>query len=172
MRTAPVLDDPIEHALGEGTPDSPRLVVETWMAVPTRGGLKVLLLRRSDDHGGFWQGVSGCVEPGDGTMRKAAEREIAEEIGIQSGYEICDLGQWHDFEGVMSGASFRKRALGTLLPSGTTAESVELSEEHVEARLVSFDEARSMVRFDENLGELTALERLIYGEDEDDDEEL
>jgi 8-oxo-dGTP pyrophosphatase MutT (NUDIX family) len=157
-----LLDDPIVDALGEGTPDSPRLVVETWMAVPTRGGLKVLLLRRGDDHGGFWQGVSGCVEAVDGTLRRAAEREIAEETGIQGGYEICDLGLWHEFEGVVSGASFRKRTLGTLLPSGTSVESIRLSEEHVEARLVSFDEARTLVRFEENVAELSALEKLIY----------
>ena len=157
-----MLDEPIEHALGEGTPESPRLVVETWMAVPTRSGLRVLLLRRGEDHGGFWQGVSGCVEPGDGTLRRAAEREIAEETGLRGGFEVCDLGQWHEFEGLMSGVSFRKRTLGTLLPSGTTAESVRLSDEHVEARLVSFSEARALVRFEANAAELAALEKLIY----------
>jgi 8-oxo-dGTP pyrophosphatase MutT (NUDIX family) len=157
-----LLDQPIDYPLGDGTPGSPRLVVETWMAVPTRSGMRVLLLRRGEDHGGFWQGVSGCVESVDGTLRRAAEREITEELGLEGGFEICDLGLWHEFEGVISGASFRKRTLGTLLPSGTTTESVTLSEEHVEARIVSFDEARALVRFKENVAELTALEKLIY----------
>lgn len=156
-----LLDRPIA-SIGDGTPEAPHLTVETWMAVPTRGGLKVLLLLRSEDHGGFWQGVSGRVEQDDGTLRQAAEREIHEETGFQGGFELCDLGQWHEFLGPMSGLAFRKRSLGTLLPSGTTAESVALSDEHVQARLVTFDEARSLVRFDENVGELTALERLIY----------
>ena len=156
-----LLDRPIT-SIGDGTPEAPHLTVETWMAVPTRDGLQVLLLLRSEDHGGFWQGVSGRVEADDETLRHAAEREIHEETGLEGGFELCDLGQWHEFLGPMSGLAFRKRSLGTLLPSGTTAESVTLSEEHVEARLVSFDKARSLVRFDENVGELTALERLIY----------
>ena len=159
-----MLDEPLNGSIGEGTPNAPRLSVETWLAVPTRAGLRVLMLRRTEAEGGFWQGVSGCVESADETLRLTAEREIFEELGIHGGFEICDLGRWIEFVSPFSGVSFRKRSLGTVLPSGTTAESVRLSDEHAEARLVTFDEARAMVTWEENLAELTALEQLIYGD--------
>lgn len=119
------------------------------------------MLRRAERRGAFWQGVSGRVEETDGTLRRAAEREIEEELGITASLSFHDLGDWHDFIGPMSGASFRKRSLGTLLPAGTAPETIVLSEEHVEARLVTFEEARALVNWEENRDRLSALERRL-----------
>ena len=146
--------------LGRGTHDEPRLVVETWLAVPTPEGWRVLMLRRAPGHGGFWQGVSGRVESTDESLRAAALREIREETGLAEGVTVFDLGRWIDFQG-FTGTRYRKRSLGAVLPFGVTPTLVRLCEEHDACDVVTFSEARSRIRWPENAEELTALERAL-----------
>jgi 8-oxo-dGTP pyrophosphatase MutT (NUDIX family) len=151
-----VIDDAC-GPLGAGTPDDPRLVIESWMALRTPAGWRVLMLRRAPDHGGFWQGVSGRVETCDASLRAAALREIREETGIGGGVRVFDLGRWIDFRG-LSGTHFRKRSLGAVVPPETRPEALTLCEEHDAAEVVTFDEARARVRWPQNVEELRALE--------------
>ena len=46
--------------------------------------LKVLLLRRTPQRGGWWQAVTGSVEAGEG-LEAAVRREVFEEAGIRVG---------------------------------------------------------------------------------------
>lgn len=62
---------------------------------------RVLLLRRTPERGGFWQTVTGRLEPGESPL-DAARREVAEETGLHIG--PVDLGYRHAF------------ALGDVLP--------------------------------------------------------
>lgn len=51
--------------------------------------LQVLLLERADKRG-FWQSVTGSLEPGE-TPLDAAVREVREETGLEAGrYKLCD----------------------------------------------------------------------------------
>jgi 8-oxo-dGTP pyrophosphatase MutT (NUDIX family) len=135
-------------------------VVETWLAVPTSEGWRVLMLRRAPGHGGFWQGVSGRVESSDESLRAAALREIREETGLAEGVTVFDLGRWIDFQG-FTGTRYRKRSLGAVLPHGVTPSLVVLCDEHDACDLVTFSEARSRIRWPENSEELTALEAAL-----------
>jgi len=57
-----------------------------------------LLLRRIAGHGGFWQSVTGSLEPGE-THRQAAVREVREETGIDAAEdELIELGVINTFE--------------------------------------------------------------------------
>jgi 8-oxo-dGTP pyrophosphatase MutT (NUDIX family) len=149
---------PIDVPLGTGTVESPRLVVDVWPAVRLATGWRLILLRRTVERGGFWQGVSGRVEAFDRNLEAAALREIQEETGIASGVEVLDLDRWVEFVGPRSGLRFRKRSMGAVLPAGTTPSTVRLSHEHVEARWADFAEARALVSFDVNREEIEALE--------------
>lgn len=147
--------------VGSATSDDPRLVVEAWLGVATEDGPRALMLRRSEAHGPFWQGISGRVEPTDATLREAVHREMREETGIEGGYTLHDIGPWIDFESAYSDRFYRKRPIAVVLPADTTAASVRLSHEHVEVRLATFDEARALVQWPGNAEALTALERLL-----------
>ncbi len=152
---------PLDLPLGNGTTESPRLVVDVWPAIRTADGWRMLLMRRSVERGGFWQGVSGRVEAFDKTLEAAALREIREETGIAAGIEILDLDRWVEFVGPRSGLRFRKRSMGAILPPETCEGTVCLSHEHVEVRVASFDQARALVSFDVNREEIDALERAL-----------
>ena len=152
---------PLPAFLGDGGPEAPRLVVDVWLAVPGPAAWSVLLLRRTPAEGGFWQGVSGGVEAHDASLWAAALREIREETGLAGGVEVFDLGRGVTFQGLRSGRTFKKRSLGARLPPGTTPAAVRLSEEHDDARVVTFDEARALVRFPINREELTVLEERV-----------
>jgi 8-oxo-dGTP pyrophosphatase MutT (NUDIX family) len=156
-----LLHAPLPRSLGDGTAAAPRLVVDIWLAVPEREGCRVLLLKRTEAEGGFWQGVSGSVEREDAHLAAAARREIREETGYDEGVVLFDLGRWVEFAGLRSGRAFRKRSLGALLPAHAGPASVRLSDEHDAARLVTFDEARALVMFPVNREELTALEERV-----------
>jgi dATP pyrophosphohydrolase len=132
-----------------------------WLATRSAEGWHCLMLLRSPDHGSFWQGVSGRAEPGDETLRATARRELLEETGIAAGARILDLGTWTTFQSAFSERWYRKRAIGVVLPAGTGPEGVTLSIEHVEARLVTFEEARALVRWPGNAEALEALERRV-----------
>ena len=154
-----MIDDAVGD-IGAGTPEDPRLVIEAWMAVATPAGWRVLMLRRSPDHGGFWQGVSGRVEARDASLKAAALREIREETGIAAGVTVFDLGRFIDFRG-LTGTHYRKRSLGAVVPPDTVAGALVLCDEHDAAEVVTFDEARARVRWPQNVEELRALEAAL-----------
>jgi 8-oxo-dGTP pyrophosphatase MutT (NUDIX family) len=148
--------------VGDCSRAAPGLLVEIWLAVPTAEGWRALMLLRSERRGGFWQGVSGRVEPDDGTFRAAANRELQEELGLPDGIELFDLGSTYTFQSEFSERWFSKRCFGARLPR-VTPDELTLSHEHVEARVVTFDAARELVRWPEYVHELHALENRVRG---------
>lgn len=110
---------------------------------------RVLLLRRTPERGGFWQPVTGGVEPAGGadgaeSGEAAARRELAEETGL-SAEVLLDLGLETAFLGY-DGVRYRERAFAAIVQS----DSFERSEEHDDARFVPLDEAAALLRWDEN----------------------
>jgi dihydroneopterin triphosphate diphosphatase len=59
------------------------------VVVYTRSG-RVLLLQRADDQD-FWQSVTGSLTWEETSPRQAAEREVREETGLESGSSLRDL---------------------------------------------------------------------------------
>jgi lipoyl(octanoyl) transferase len=68
--------------------------LRTVSVVPVAPDGRVLLLRRTPDRGGFWQPVTGRIEPGE-TPEAAAVRELGEETGYPG--PVRSLGYRHAF---------------------------------------------------------------------------
>jgi len=57
------------------------LSILVYAVAPASSGHEYLLLRRIEPQGGFWQGVTGAVEPGE-ALDEAAIRELTEETAL------------------------------------------------------------------------------------------
>jgi lipoyl(octanoyl) transferase len=128
----------------QGHPD-----LRTVSVVPIAADGRILLLRRSAARGGFWQQVTGRIEPGE-APEQAARRELLEETGAD--VPVTALGYQHAFG--LDPAVNRVRP-GTLVVAEETAFAARLppsfaprlSHEHVEHAWVTPEEAIARLRF-------------------------
>ena len=105
---------------------------------------RVLLLKRRAERGGFWQILTGRIEPGESPLQTAG-REVHEETGFSPRLdEIRELGYAHGF------------ALGDRVPplfaretafAATVSGEPRLSDEHDEHRWCTPDEALQLLPF-------------------------
>jgi lipoyl(octanoyl) transferase len=112
-------------------------------------GGRVLLLRRAPDRGGFWQQVTGRIEPGE-SPSEAARRELREETGIDLSVE--PLGYQHAFalDPAVNGqpAGDLRTAVETAFRARVPPGAVpRLSGEHVAMEWVSPAEADRRLRY-------------------------
>jgi lipoyl(octanoyl) transferase len=111
--------------------------------VPVADDGRVLLLRRSEARGGFWQPVTGRLEPGEDAAA-AARRELLEETGAD--VPVRALGYVHSFAlEAATAARFggglvvvEEAAFAARLPPGF---SCRLSDEHSDHALLAPEEA-------------------------------
>jgi lipoyl(octanoyl) transferase len=141
-----------EHAadaLGRRAAPSRGPDLHTVSVVATAADGQVLLLRRRPERGGFWQPVTGRVEPGE-TPEAAARRELLEETGADVPVE--SLGYRHAFaldpelNRVRPGALaiVEETAFAARLPPGFEPR---LSDEHSEHAFVAAADAAGRLRF-------------------------
>ena len=123
--------------------------LRTVSVVPLLPDGRVLLLRRSSERGGFWQPVTGRIEPGE-SPAGAARRELSEETGAD--VPVTPLHYRHAFSvdpALRRGPPDRlavaeETAFLARLPA---AFSCRLSGEHVECGLFSPAEALSLLPY-------------------------
>ena len=117
--------------------------LQTISVTAARSDGKILLLRRTEQRGGFWQQVTGRVEPGEAPAT-AARRELLEETGAE--VPVRPLGYVHGFAlgpvltGTVGGGlrTGQETAFAALLPDGFAPR---LSEEHREWGWFDVEEA-------------------------------
>jgi lipoyl(octanoyl) transferase len=107
----------------------------------TRADGRVLLVKRAAERGGFWQILTGRIEPGESPLQAAA-RELHEETGFSA--PLRELDYVHSF--AMGDALPPRFAQETAFAASVEGEP-RLSDEHVEHRWVSVEEAAQMLPF-------------------------
>jgi len=142
------LADHLAERLGRRPEDRP-VDLHTVSVTALGDDGRVLLLRRGPERGGFWQQVTGRLEPGE-SPAEAARRELREETGLDLPVE--PLGYSHAFAidpAVLGRASGElhtaaETAFAARVPPGA---SPRLSGEHVALEWVTASEAEGRLRF-------------------------
>lgn len=105
-----------------------------------------LVLKRTEDRGGFWQPVTGGVERGE-EFKATAIREMTEETGIDSYLKILEEVHYFEFE-TNGGYGWQKEyVFGVEVHEHT--ESV-ISDEHSEQKWCFLDEALDLLKYETN----------------------
>lgn len=124
------------------------LVVIYWKPSPESPEKRVLLLRVRDDRGGFWQPVTGSMDPGE-TYAETALREAEEESGFRFERQPQYLGLEYEYQGRWGPAV--ERAFFLPIYGGAKPPTPTLDpKEHQEFRWVSPEEALRLVQFPHN----------------------
>ena len=149
--------------------------VEVWIYARKKGegpearssatpAIQVLLLKMRPDRGGFWQPVTGSVEPGE-ALASAALREAQEETGLEFAGPPQPLCYSFTFEGTgeRRGLRFREHGFALEVPGAT--EPVKLDpHEHVEYQWLSAQETFKLLHFSSNADMLRILIRNLSKE--------
>lgn len=114
-----------------------------------------LLLKRNYELGGYWQPVTGFIEEPE-TNRQAALRELNEETGIEIYERIIDPR--HCFFINMNG---EKCAISVLAVEVANPPRIRLSFEHTEHCWLHYQEARTMLYWENNRETLDKLHQQL-----------
>jgi lipoyl(octanoyl) transferase len=106
--------------------------------------LEFLIIRRVPEDGGFWQPVTGTMEPGESSLETAI-REIAEETGITELLHISE--HIHQNEWESDDHSGRDFVHAVEVPLHA---KVILSHEHDDHKWLSLEEAVMRLKFNGN----------------------
>lgn len=106
-----------------------------------------LIIKRREEDGGFWQGVTGTVEEGE-LLIECLAREMEEELGIKKEdnaeiSQILQIIQWKKQNGFM----ITEYVYAVKINRG---QKIQLSDEHVEYRWCDFSEAYDMLEKENN----------------------
>lgn len=131
------------------------VIAQTIVYRKKGGNFEVLLLKRTEERGGFWNVVNGTLEF-DESIVECRARELSEEAGIK------DVLRWSD---EINRFSFQYHespfVVVVYAAEVATDQSVIINEEHTEYTWVSFDKALQMMKFDDDKNGLRACQKML-----------
>ena len=137
--------------------------VQVWLWRRGADGPEVMLLKRTERDGGFWQPVTGLLEPGE-APGAAAAREVAEETGVIGDPEPLEFVR--DFRVVPAGWAptpvagarpWLNREHAYALEAGDARIALS-ADEHDEYLWMNPEQAKELLRWN---GNRRSLERLV-----------
>ncbi|MGB2791156.1 MAG: NUDIX domain-containing protein [Candidatus Moraniibacteriota bacterium] len=131
------------------------VIAQTIVYRKDGGNFEVLLLKRTEARGSFWNVVNGTLEC-DESIVECRARELSEEAGIK------DVLRWSDEINRFSFQYHESPFVVVVYAAEVPADqSVVLNEEHTEYRWVGFDEALQMMKFDDDKNGLQACQEML-----------
>ena len=134
-------------------------VVEAILFLPGDAP-RFLMLRRSRERGGWWQGVTGTAEPGE-SLEDAVRREVAEETGVTGPARMIDLDFAFPFEFSRYGGGRTVSAVKHSFGVQVDGERVKLSDEHDSSVWVGFEDALRLLTWEDNKEALRRLRAFL-----------
>ena len=133
-----------------------KLKVQVWIYREDRqGSLEVLLLRLKPERGGYWQPVTGGVDPGE-ELSEAALREAQEETGLRFSRKPESLDFQFKFYSPRHESQCEEHVFA--LQAATSSGAVRLDpHEHVDSRWLNALVARTELKHVSNLEGLDHL---------------
>ena len=104
-----------------------------------------LLLKRIPARGGFWQAVTGGVNPGENLI-KAAKREVFEETQITDYLNFIDNVYYFEFNNDFK-KNIKEYVFGAEINNNI---NIKLSNEHSEKRWCRIEEALQLLKYKTN----------------------
>ncbi|MFX1483784.1 MAG: NUDIX pyrophosphatase [Promethearchaeota archaeon] len=123
---------------------------------------KVLLMKRTQERGGFWQPISGGIEPSE-TLDDALRRELYEETGIRGIVRILNLDYSYTHDTPKNGIMMHQQDICYAVEVQEQIRIV-LSNEHIEYRWSDLQEVRSLLVWNPALEALIKLEKVLTAE--------
>lgn len=120
------------------------IIIQNVVYRKNKKDFEVLMLKRAQNRGGFWNVVNGTLELGESIIQ-CRERELREETGITK-----TLG-WSDEINRFS-FIYKNYTIVVIVFSVAVSptQTVTINEEHTEFRWMKFDEAISLMKFAED----------------------
>lgn len=118
-------------------------------------GYKYLMMKRTEDRGGFWQPVTGGVEDGE-SISEAAIREVFEEAGYKSDEikNLIDLDYSFQFKLKNKDWWITEYVFGAEV---SHPDFIRLPREHEKVIWCSYEEALKLLKWDTNIETLKLL---------------
>ncbi len=120
----------------------------------TRNPFKTLVLKRSQERGGFWQPITGGIEEGEST-NDTIKREVFEETGFQDIEKLYNLDYTFTYKAPISRKWMKDICFGVLIDN---IFEVCLSDEHEEYIWCNEKETKQILKWKYYL---IALDKLL-----------
>ncbi len=115
------------------------------------GKAEFLILHRNEDHGGFWQTLTGNVEDNE-SLTDALIREIREETGIDERNIVSILDDVYSFSFHAHGMDFIEYVYAVQVKQDTAVDiSRNVDNEHDDYGWFTYDDAVRKLKWDSNV---------------------
>lgn len=120
-----------------------------------KNGHKYLIIKRSENDGGYWQPITGTVSEEESIIQSML-REIEEEVGIKDIIKISK--QLYNFSWERDKQVYLEFVYAIEVKENA---SVKLSHEHVDYGWLDYDDAVEKVKYASNKNSIKIVEKLL-----------
>ncbi len=121
-----------------------------------------LILHRKPERGNWWQPITGSVETYDKSNFDAALRELWEEAGLAGNNILSIFENYYNFQFTEEGIAYEEFCYGIEINCSVSINiSNNIHKEHDQYKWLAFEDAISILKWDNNKCALTELNSIL-----------